>query len=55
MVRKKGEISSAAIDRQYPHQVILPTRCYSGGNYETVNAFCRDLSLAPRGSRRHQE
>ena len=49
MVRRKGEISSAAIDREYQQQVILPARCYSGSNYETVNAFCRDLSLAPRG------
>lgn len=42
-------MSSAAIDRQYPHQVILPARCYTGTNYETVVVFCRDLSLAPRG------
>jgi hypothetical protein len=49
MVRRKGEISSAAIDRQYPYQVILPARCYSGTNYRTIHAFCLGLSLAPRG------
>src|SRR4029078_1513224 len=49
MVRRKGEISSAAIDRQYPYQVILPAHCYSGTNYRTIHAFCIGLSLAPRG------
>ena len=50
MVRRKGEISSATIDREYPYQVILPARCYSGPNYQTVKSFCAELrSLAPRG------
>ena len=49
MVRRKGEITAAQIDRHYPHQVILPTNCYSGTNYRTIHAFCADLSLAPRG------
>ena len=50
MVRRKGEISSAIIDREYPYQVILPARCYSEPNYQTVASFCADLpSLAPRG------
>jgi hypothetical protein len=49
MVRRKGEMSSALIDREYPHQVIFPARCYSGTNCRTIHAFCVGLSLAPRG------
>jgi hypothetical protein len=49
MVRREGEISSTAIDREYSHQVILPAHCYTGTDYGTVHAFCIGLSLAPRG------
>src|SRR5262245_52313986 len=49
MGRRKGELSSAAIDRRYPHQIILPAAWYSGSNYRRVHAFCIGLSLAPRG------
>ena len=49
MVRRKGEMSSTAIDWEYPHQVILPAHCYCGTNYRSIHAFCAGLSLAPRG------
>jgi hypothetical protein len=49
MGRRKGELTSAGVDREYPHQVILPASFCASGNYEIVTSFCRDLSLAPRG------
>ena len=49
MVRRKGEMSSAQLDREYPHQVLLRADHYTGSAYRTVQAFCIGLSLAPRG------
>jgi hypothetical protein len=49
MVRRKGEMTSAQLDREFPHQIILPAACYSGTNYRFVHAFCGGLSLATRG------
>jgi hypothetical protein len=38
----------AMMDRQWPHQVALPTiRCH-GHNYVTMRLFCEPLSLYPR-------
>jgi hypothetical protein len=47
-VRRKGEVLWA-IDREYPHQVLLRADHYTGSAYRTVQAFCIGLSLAPRG------
>jgi hypothetical protein len=49
MGRRKRELSSAQVDRDYPHQVALRADKVSGGNYEIVYGFCRRLSVAPRG------
>ena len=49
MSRRKGEITPAGIDREFPHQILLPAASYSGANYRFVQAFCIGLSLAPRG------
>jgi hypothetical protein len=49
MARRKGEFSAVAVDRAYPHQIALRADLCSGGNYELVQEFCKDLSLAPRG------
>ena len=49
MNRRKGELSSSAIDREYPHQVIVPWAVLSGGNYHYVRYFCEGLSVAPGG------
>lgn len=48
MIYRKGELSSAIIDRGWPHQVALPasTNANSG---QAIHAFCQDLSLCPRG------
>lgn len=48
MDRRKGEISSARIDREFPYQVALSESQTMGSNYETVHGFCRGLSAAPR-------
>jgi hypothetical protein len=48
-MRRKGELSPAAIDRGWPHQIVLPApRCESGG-YEEIHEFCKNLTLCSRG------
>jgi hypothetical protein len=47
--RRKGELSPAAIDRDWPHQVALPADQVMGANYDVVYGFCRELSLCQRG------
>ena len=49
VVYRKGELSKATIDRDWPHQVALPEYRCSGRNYVTIHLFCEDLSLCPRG------
>jgi hypothetical protein len=49
MVRRKGELTAAGIDRGWPHQVALPASACEGGGYKTIHGFCKDLSLCPRG------
>lgn len=48
-MRRKGELSPAAIDRGWPHQVALPARFCERGGYEEIHEFCKDLSLSSRG------
>ena len=49
MVYRKGELSPAAVDRGWPHQVALPASVSEGCGYKIVHDFCKDLSLCPRG------
>jgi hypothetical protein len=50
MVRRKGELSPAGIDRGWPHQVVLPARfCERGSGYKEIHEFCADLTLCARG------
>jgi hypothetical protein len=49
MVYRKGELSSAAIDRGWPHQVALPESASLGDGYKAIHDFCKDLSLCSRG------
>ena len=49
MRRRKGELSPARIDREFPHQIIVPCSLLSGGHYHFVRYFCDGLSAAPRG------
>ena len=48
-MRRKGELSAAAIDRGWPHQVVLPARLCERGGYNDIHEFCRDLTLCSRG------
>jgi hypothetical protein len=49
MSRRKGELSPARVDREWPHQVMLPANDCTGQNYNVIHEFCADLSLCPRG------
>lgn len=49
MIYRKGELSPASIDRDWPHQVALPASASANGGYKMIHAFCKDLSLCPRG------
>ena len=49
MIYRKGELSPAAIDRGWPHQVALPASACQGEGYKVIHTFCQDLSLCPRG------
>ena len=48
-MRRKGELSSAAIDHGWPHQVVLPARLCERDGYNEIHMFCRDLTLYSRG------
>lgn len=48
-MRRKGELSPAAVDRGWPHQVALPASACQADGYKKVHAFCAQLSLCPRG------
>lgn len=49
MVRRKGEMRNRDVDIGWPHQVALPANVTSGKAHDVVRAFCKDLSLCPRG------
>ena len=49
MAYRKGELSPAAIDRGWPHQVALPASASRNGGYKIIHEFCEDLSLCSRG------
>ena len=49
MVYRKGELSPAAVDRGWPHQVALPASACENDGYKTIHDFCTELSLCPRG------
>jgi hypothetical protein len=45
---RKGELSPAAVDRGWPHQVALRADVMVR-DFRLIADFCRDLSLCPRG------
>ena len=50
MVYRKGELSAATVDREWPHQVAVRADTVKGkANGEAVEAFCKHLSKSPRG------
>jgi hypothetical protein len=50
VVYRKGELSKAMMDRQWPHQVALPAYRCLGHNFLTMHFFCHGegLSLCTR-------
>jgi hypothetical protein len=48
-MRRKGELSPAAIDRGWPHQVALPASMSLNGGYRVIQELCARLTLCPRG------
>lgn len=49
MIRRKGELSRATIDRDWAYQIALPADQCTGTQYAVKHDFCRGLSLCPRG------
>lgn len=44
-MRRKGELSKYAIDRDWPHQVALPVS-FTVPNYDPIHQFCESESLS---------
>lgn len=49
MVRRKGEMTNAAIDRGWPHQVAVEARLCRGEQYMTKYFFASELGVCERG------
>jgi hypothetical protein len=48
MSRRKGELTTAKLERDWPHHVALPAEKVRGlANSETVRGFAKTLSVAP--------
>jgi hypothetical protein len=47
-MRRKGELSRSRVDREWPHQIVLPASEGMGQNYNVIRVFLRG-SLCPRG------
>jgi hypothetical protein len=48
VVYRKGELSRARIDREWPHQIALPAEFVRGKNCIIVERFCRGPSVCQR-------
>ena len=50
MIYRKGELSKAMMDRDWPHQIALPAYRCMGHEYLTIHIFCQAerLSLCRR-------
>jgi hypothetical protein len=55
MVYRKGELNSAKIDRDWPHQVALTAEFVQGRNCVIIERFNRGLSVCPRHQRFHRD
>jgi hypothetical protein len=54
-LRRSAHYSAAAIDRGWPHQVVLPARLCEREGYNEIHEFCRDLTLCSRGHSLHHD
>ena len=50
MVYRKGELTKARINRDWPHQLALPVELATGKNYTILDRFCRVCPFAPASS-----
>lgn len=48
MSKRKGELSTATIDRTWPHQVAIPHR-EQVARWAEIKAFCQGMSQSPLG------
>jgi hypothetical protein len=48
VTRRKGEYSKSRLNREFPHQVILPADRCTGANGAAMDNFCTNLALGPR-------
>lgn len=48
MSRRKGELSTARIDRTWPHQVAIPNKVMVA-LWAEIRAFCQGMSQSPLG------
>ena len=48
MGRRKGELTTATIDRGWPYQVAVPATDCRGSHGRFMDAFCLDLSVCER-------
>ena len=58
MVYRKGELSNAMMDRDWPHQVAVPAYRCLGHNHLTIHFFCQGEGLSlcrRRHSYRHND
>jgi hypothetical protein len=45
---RRNEMTSAVLDKTYPHQVALPDKACMGALYTAIQEFTRNLSMARR-------
>lgn len=48
MTYRKGEMTSAQLNRDFPHQVALPADRCSGKNHDLILLACANLEVVPR-------
>lgn len=47
-MRRKGELSPAQMDRDWPYQIAVPEDVTGGANIWTVHQVCKELEACPR-------
>ena len=48
MSQRRGELTAARINRDWPHQVALPAHAVNGDGLPEILAFSADLTMCPR-------